>query len=92
MLKEWEATGSSPKRPATTSVEPPPISTTSRFSPGKSLEAPKNVSCASREPGITANVTPRSAKRAANSGPLAASREAEVAMAMSRRTGCSGVS
>ena len=48
MSNERARTGSPPARPATTSVEPPPMSTTSRRSPKKSHDAPANDNAASR--------------------------------------------
>ena len=51
-------------------------------SPAKSHDAPANDSAASRSPGTTDSVMPSSASRATNSSALRASREADVATAV----------
>ena len=91
MLNEWTRSGTPPARPAMTSVEPPPMSTTSSRSPGKSQEAPANERAASRSPGMTDSVTPSFASSASNSEALRASRAADVAIAVIRMRGCSDV-
>ena len=71
-----------PRAPHTSSVDPPPMSTTSSSvgSPaGRAAVAPANVKAASSAPLRVRPSTPRRARtRSANAPPLAASRTAEV--------------
>src|SRR5919108_5583966 len=84
-----------PADPQTSSVEPPPMSITTRStgsSGGRAAVAPANVNAASCSPvRVFASRPKRSRTTAANSAPLAASRTAEVITAALASQRCSRI-
>jgi hypothetical protein len=92
-VETWKPT--SPRSPITSSVEPPPMSITSRRSPSAGVRAavaPRKVSCASSSPLSVRLASPwRSRTAAANAPPLDASRTADVMTAAAAVASCSAI-